>query len=114
TNSLIAVVTNSNSSGLTTVSSYSLSSDTGVFKTVGSGSHYLSDNSPYRNTGSTSISTNLTQGEFRYSTTYPPIVLSDSFTVDTTLAPQAQRDWDQPDAGYHYPALDWAMGNISV
>lgn len=114
TNSLLVVVTNSSSSGLTTVSSYSLASDSGIFQTVGSGAHYLVDNSPYRNTGSTVISTNLSQGIFRYATTFPPILLANSFSVDTTLAPQAARDWDEPDAGYHYPALDWAIGNISV
>lgn len=113
TNSLLVVVTNASSSGLTTVATDSPASDAGVFQTVGSGAHYLADNT-YRNSGSTEISTNLTQGVFRYSTTYPPLTLSNNITVDTVLAPQAQRDLDVPDRGYHFPALDWAVGNISV
>lgn len=112
-NSLLVVVTNTSSSGVTLTSSDSLSSDAGVFQTVGSGAHYLADNT-YRNSGSTSISTNLSQGVFKYGTTYPPIVLANNFTVNTTLAPQAQRDLDGPDRGYHYPALDWIVGAVSL
>jgi len=114
TNSLVVVVTNSSSAGFTNTSGHILSGDAGVFQTVGSGYHYLADNSPYRNSGSTSISTNLTQGIFKYSTTYPPIVLDSTFAVNTTLAPQAQRDLDQPDEGFHYAALDWAVGGVAV
>jgi hypothetical protein len=113
TNSLLVVVTNSSSSGLTTVLTDSVASDVGVFQTVGSGAHYLADNT-YRNSGSTGIATNLTQGVFRYSTTHAPITLANNITVDTVLAAQAARDLDAPDKGYHYPALDWAVGNISV
>jgi hypothetical protein len=113
-NSLLAVVTNTSSSGFTTTSSHTLVSDAGVFQTVGGGAHYLADNSPYRNTGSTSISTNLTKSVFRYSTTYPPLLLATTIGVNTTLAPQAQRDLDAPDEGYHYPAIDWTASNVTV
>lgn len=113
-NSLVVMVTGTSSSGFATSFSHTLSDDTGVFQTAGSGAHYLASNSPYRNTGSATISTNLAAGVFPYSTTYPPIVLAGNFTGNTTLGPQAQRDTDLPDEGYHYPALDWAVGNISV
>jgi hypothetical protein len=114
TNSLLVVVTNSSSSGLTTVSSHTLADDSGVFQALGNGAHYLASNSPYRNSGSMDVSTNLTQGVFKYSTTYAPILLPNNFTVNTTLAPQALRDLDQPDEGYHYPALDWIVGGLSL
>src|SRR5205085_4130181 len=42
------------------------------------------------------------------------IVISVNFTQNTTLSPQAERDTDTPDLGYHYPALDWAVGGIVI
>lgn len=113
-NPLLIGVANPSSSGFTTTGGATNESDVGIFQTVGSGAHYLADGSPYRNAGSTSISTNLSNGVFRYSTTHPPLIISGNFTVNTTLYPQAPRDIDTPDIGFHYPALDWAVGNISV
>jgi hypothetical protein len=114
TNSLTVVVTNSSSSGVTTVSCANVSDDAGVFQTVGAGAHYLASASPYRDAGSVDISTNLTLGVFTYSTTFPPLILTNTITANTTLAPQAQRDVDAPDQGYHYPAIDWAVSNVGI
>jgi hypothetical protein len=78
------------------------------FITVGAASHYLADNSPYRNAGTTNINSDLL-ADLRHKTTYPPIVYSNVvISADTTLGPQAQRDTDLPDLGYHYDPLDYA------
>jgi hypothetical protein len=76
---------------------YRLTSNVGVFQSVGAGNFYLATSSPYRNAGTTNITpallTNLWQR-----TTYPPLVISNlTVSTDLTLSPQAQRDTDQPD-----------------
>lgn len=79
----------------------------GVYQTAGAGSHYLADGSPYRNLGITNIDTNLLS-DLQNLTTYPPLVFNtNTYTADTTLNPQAQRDYDTPDVGYHYAPLDY-------
>jgi hypothetical protein len=50
----------------------------------------------------------------RKRTTYPPLVLSNTITSDTTLAAQAQRDTDVPDLGYHPDPLDYVAGGTIV
>ena len=91
-----------------------LSSSVGVFQTVGTGAHYLANNSPYRNVGTTSIDADLL-ADLGKKTTYPPIVFPIQFiTNDLVLYPQAQRDTDLPDLGYHYDPLDFAFGGVSV
>ena len=89
-----------------------LADDTGVFQTVGAGARYLADNSPYRNAGTTGIGADWL-ASLKKRTTYPPIVYS-SQTIenDLVLGPQAQRDTDQPDLGYHYDALDYVFGAV--
>ncbi len=87
-----------------------LTSDSGVFEIVGGGSHYLAPNSPYRNAGTTNISAQ-TRASLRSRTTYPPLVYSNAtISVATTFTPQAQRDTDTPDIGWHYAPLDHAFG----
>ncbi len=86
-----------------------LGDDSGIFQTVGAASHYLAPDSPYRNAGTTNISSSLL-AELRERTTYPPMVYSNVIiSADTTLGPQAQRDTDPPDLGYHYDPLDYAF-----
>jgi hypothetical protein len=45
-------------------------------------------------------------------TTYPPVILTNTITSNTILSPQAQRDTDIPDLGYHYDALDYFVSCI--
>jgi hypothetical protein len=52
--------------------------------------------------------------ELKKLTTYPPIVLTNDFTVSTTLTPQAQRDTDIPDLGWHYFPIDYCLSGISL
>ncbi len=80
------------------------------FQTVGGGSYYLVDGAGFRNVGTTNISTNLL-AELRKKTTYPPIAFTNvTFTEAMVFSPQAQRDTDTPDLGYHYDPLDYAFG----
>ncbi len=91
-----------------------LTSDAGIFQVVGGGSHYLAPNSPYRNAGTTNIS-GQTLASLRSRTTYPPMVYSNvTFSSETTFTPQAQRDTDTPDIGWHYPSLDAVFGGCTA
>lgn len=81
--------------------------DTGVFASVGAGNHYLPDNSPYHGIGSSSIDPALIN-TFSNKTTYAPIVLTNTETIDVTLSPNVQRDIGPNfDIGYHYDPLDY-------
>src|SRR6185369_6891527 len=83
TNSLLVAVTN-----IGTISGSSIatnSSGSGVFQSVGAANHYLSVGSTYRNSGTTNISYHLAV-DLAGLTTYPPIVLTNDFTVTTTLS----------------------------
>jgi hypothetical protein len=108
TNSLLVSVTNTGN--ILLIQSYctNLASSNGVFQTVGAGGFYLADSS-FRNTGTTSINSALAT-KLKEKTTYPPLVWSNLIlTTDTTLAPQASRDSDTPDLGYHYDPIDHAV-----
>jgi hypothetical protein len=81
---------------------------------VGGGFHYLTNSSPYRNVGTTNITPEMA-AILKRTTTYPPIVYSNAtISVPTTLGPQAQRDTDLPDLGYHYDPLDYAFGGCDA
>lgn len=111
TNCLLAAVTNNlNLSGISNVT---VLNDAGVFQTSGYGARYLAANSPYRNAGTTNIDPSL-RAALRQMTTYPPLLISNSITTDTSLTPQAQRDTDAPDIGAHYLPIDWIVGGLSV
>src|SRR5207249_8475052 len=83
-------------------------SDSGIFQTVGSGARYLVANSPYRDAGTTTINATLL-ADLRRRTTYGPFLLGSNITADTTLTPQAQRDTDALDLGYHYSSADFLI-----
>ncbi len=88
------------------------SSASSVFQTVRGGAHYLADNS-YRNIGTANIGAELL-GQLKKKTTYPPLDLTSPFVSSTTLSPQAQRDTDTPDLGYHYDPLDYLVSNAGL
>ena len=111
TNSLLVLVTNWGNA-FTSVNNATNETGAGVFQTAGAGSHYLATTSPYRNVGTTNISPSLL-AELRKKTTYPPIVYSNqTLSAAMTFSPQAQRDTDFPDLGYHYDPLDYAFGGV--
>ena len=100
--------------GIVGVSNVFLSSDAGVFQMVGAGANYLAANSPYRNAGTTNIDPTLLAA-LKQKTTYPPLVYSNvTISVPTTFNPQAQRDTDTPDIGYHYDPIDYLVSNVNV
>ena len=86
-------------------------SDAGIFTTVGAGRHYLAGS--YRNCGVTTIDPSLA-ADLKTRTTYPPLVLSGDFMVNTVLSPQAKRDTDVPDLGYEYDPLDYALSGLTL
>ncbi|MDB6016693.1 MAG: hypothetical protein JWR19_1182 [Pedosphaera sp.] len=111
TNSLLAAITNW---GIFTGGNNATNADSSIFQTVGAASHYLADNSPYRNAGTTNLSTDML-AILPQTTTYPPLVYSNAtIAADTTFNPQAQRDTDAPDLGYHYDPLDYVFGGTDA
>jgi hypothetical protein len=91
-----------------------LPSASGVFQTVGAGAHYLVHPSPYRNAGTTNINATLLAG-LRRQTTYPPLIIAPPgayYSTSHVLIPQASRDTDLPDLGYHYEPIDYALSYI--
>lgn len=112
TNTLLVGVTNYGNN-LTTNKVMLVGSGAGVFQTVIAGANYLAHGSPYRNLGTTAINAMLAK-ELKATTTYPPVLRTANFNGATTLAPQAARDTDVPDLGYHYPALDYIWANLGI
>jgi hypothetical protein len=85
------------------------SSGSGIYQTVGAGGYYLATSSPYVNAGTANIDPALL-ADLRTKTTYPPFDLTGIwFTTNYTCFPQAQRDTDTPDYGYHYDPIDYAV-----
>ena len=110
TNCLLTFVVNTN--GIAGLSNVMLTSANGVFKGTGAAFHYLADASPYRDAGTTNINPALA-AELKLRTTYGPVVLS-NIAVNTLLSPQAARDTDLPDLGYHAPPLDFLACGVGV
>ena len=112
TNSLLVSVTNASTFTKDSATPSPLSGS-GVFQTVGAGAHYLAANSPYRNAATSAIDPALAV-DLKKKTTYPPLVLTNAVTVNTTLAPQVQRDTDTFDLGFYYDCLDYALTGVIV
>ena len=82
------------------------------FQTVGAGSFYLTNGCGFYDAGTTNIDATLL-ASLKQKTTYPPIVYSNlTFSIATNFSPQAQRDTNAPDLGYHYDPLDYAFGGV--
>jgi hypothetical protein len=67
-----------------------------IFQTVGGGSYYLAEDSPFRDAGTTNISSSL-RAAFAHMTTYPPFTLNTQITTDTVLTPVVLSDPQLPD-----------------
>jgi hypothetical protein len=84
-------------------------SGTGIYQSVGAGSYYLANGSTNRDAGTANIDPVLL-ADLQTLTTYPPVVEpSGWFTKNYTFFPQAQRDTDTVDLGYHYDPIDFAI-----
>jgi hypothetical protein len=87
------------------------------FQPAGAGGYYMT-NSSYLNAGTTTIDPALLS-DLQNLTTYPPVSISGSITVNTNLSPQVPRDnTGHPSLGFHYSPLDYAvnasMTNVTV
>ncbi len=91
-----------------------LSSDSGVYKSVGGAKHYLADSSSYRGMSLGTISSDLAD-DLKKLTTYAPVVYAnDTFVAAATLGTQANRDSALSDLGYHYAPLDYCLGDLRL
>ena len=115
TNSLLVDVSSDGDATITSDHSVETTDGGGpVFQAVGGGSYYLANGSPYRNAGTTNIDPTLL-ADLTKKTTYPPVVYtSTTISTPTTFSPQAQRDTDTPDLGYHYDALDYVFSGVEA
>ncbi len=113
TNSLLVAVTTNGTVSLGQSCCQWPGSSNGVFQTVGAGGFYLADGT-YREAGTTNIDAALA-ADLKCKTTYPPLVWSNAVvTTDAVLSPQAGRDTDLPDLGYHYDPIDHAVSLFTV
>lgn len=111
TNSLFVWVTNW-PTAFTSVNN-ATNNDSSIFQTVGDGAHYLATDT-YRNVGITNINPGLL-ADLRKKTTYPPMAYTNvTFSSAMIFPPQAQRDTDIPDLGYHYDPLDYNFGGCTA
>ena len=83
------------------------------FATVGAGSHYLTDASPYRSAGTTNIAPSLL-AELKHRSTHRPVVLDGPVSLDTVLTPVVPRNVGTPDLGFAYAAADFAINTVTV
>jgi hypothetical protein len=112
-NATNSVFTGTGMSGITAFSHCSTyATNTGMYTNVGAGGYYLVNGSTNQGTGTTNISTNLL-ADLQSLTTYPPVVTNGWLTTDYMFSPQALRDINGADRGYHYSPIDWAV-NIAV
>ncbi len=119
TNSLVVMV-NANGATVSGVNNQFLSSDTGLFQTVGAGAHYLATNCPagIRNAGTTSINPTLL-AELRQKTTRAPRWYTDAWIDGSwpgTWVPVVGRDTNSTtvDLGYHYDPLDYYFDGYTI
>lgn len=104
TNTILTAV--ADQSGVNLVASVSLSDGSAVYQASGGGNYYLASDSPYRDSGLSSIDSALLSA-LRNKTTYPPMTFTNPVVSDTILTPFAPRDADTPDLGYHYDPIDY-------
>lgn len=89
---------------------HKIATNTGVFRAVGGGAYYLATGSTNRDAGTAGISAGL-QTQLARKTTFGPVAYTNTtFATAANFYPQAQRDTDTFDLGYHYDPLDHVMG----
>jgi hypothetical protein len=108
-NCILTAVTNIDAS-YTLDTCLQAASGAGIYNPVGGGNYYL--NAVLQNSGCTNLHPALAL-DLRQLTTQPPVVISNTIlSGDLNLSPQAQRDTDIPDQGFHYASLDFAVSAI--
>ena len=92
----------------------SITSSSYPFQSVGAGNYYLASGCSFFNAGTANINPALL-AELQQKTTYPPTLLANTTnSFDTPLYPQAARDTDTPDLGYHYDPIDYLVDNFAI
>ncbi len=115
----LVALTNSLIAGVPSIASFAAAhsaiypSAEGVLASGAGGCAYLAPASPARNCGTPSIDPAL-RSELARRTTDPPLALSGEIRSSTRLHPAAQRDSDDLDIGYHYPALDYYTAGLRL
>jgi hypothetical protein len=85
------------------------------FQSVGAGNYYLNSTSGLQDSGTTNGLPATLFSDLQKRTTYPPWVMAGTTLVtNLVLLPQAWRDTNTPDLGYHYDPIDYAFGNVYV
>ena len=116
-NSLLVDVTNVSAyNGQGSSHNVELASASGVFQSVGEGHYYLAGSSPYRNIGTNQMDPGAI-ANLAERTTFPPAVHDGPVTHSNNLnwTPHVARDDDgSPDLGYHYPALDYLVRELTL
>jgi hypothetical protein len=111
TNSILTAITST--TGVTAYNSASYSSGASVYQTMAAGNYYLASQSTNRMAGTTNINAKLS-ADLRNLTTYPPLWLTNTITVDTVLGPVVSRGQTVPDRGYYYDPVDYCASNVTV
>jgi hypothetical protein len=94
---------------------YITSSDSvtlGTTFTSGGAGYYYTISSDKDN-GTSSVDPSLL-ADLRTMTTYPPQTLSGTIMSNLTLSVQAMRDTNTVDRGYHYPAIDYILNQVTI
>lgn len=82
------------------------------FQSVGAGNYYLTNGCAFVNAGTTN---NADLTDLQTKTVFAPTLLTNVIlSVNTALNPQAQRDTDAPDLGYHYDPIDYLVDQFWV
>ena len=92
----------------------SIVSASNPFKSVGGGNYYLPVSSSFRNTGSATNIPSALLSDLRFRTTDPPWQVPSGATLPSQIGPQALRDADSVDCGYHYDILDYLFQQVAV
>jgi hypothetical protein len=84
-----------------------VSASSNPFQSVGAGNYYLPIGSTFKNAGTTTGIGSSLLSDLRQRTTDPPILWPSGATVPIMLEPNAFRDLDPLDLGFHYDCLDY-------
>jgi hypothetical protein len=90
-----------------------VSSGSTPFQSVGAGNYYLVAGSSFRDYGVSNTLSGSQLQDLSKRTTFPPLISTNSYAYPIVLNPQAQRDSDAPDLGYHYDPIDYAVYNLT-
>jgi hypothetical protein len=84
------------------------------FQSVGAGNYYYTNCCVFTNAGTGAIDPVLL-AELQNRTSYAPIAYTNITVTNTTWNLQAARDTSSnPNLGYHYDPIDYAIGNVAV